>query len=111
MKGFGPLFRMIADNAKALLADRGYDADAIREEIAFHGVHAVIPAKRGRRIPPFTTATNTASAAASSNSSTSSRTGAASPPATIKPENPISASSASPQHCYGCPLSTKPSGG
>lgn len=50
VKGFGPLFRMIADKAKALLADRGHDADAIREEIAFHGVQAVIPAKRGRRI-------------------------------------------------------------
>lgn len=42
---------MIADKAKALLADRGYDADAIREEIAFHGVRAVIPAKRGGRNP------------------------------------------------------------
>lgn len=51
MKGFGPLFRMITDKAKALLADRGYDADAIREEIAFHGIQAVIPAKRGRRNP------------------------------------------------------------
>jgi len=36
---------------KALLADRGYDADAIREEIAFLGIQAVIPAKRGRRNP------------------------------------------------------------
>jgi transposase len=51
VKGFGPLFRMISDKARALLADRGYDADAIREEIAFHGVQAVIPAKRGRRNP------------------------------------------------------------
>jgi len=38
VKGFGQLFHMIADKAKALLADRGYDADAIREEIAFHGI-------------------------------------------------------------------------
>ena len=51
VKGFSPLFRMVADKAKALLADRVYDADAIREEIAFHGVQAVIPAKRGRRNP------------------------------------------------------------
>ncbi|MGO4339999.1 IS5 family transposase [Labrys sp. KB_33_2] len=51
VKGFGPLFGMIADKAKALLADRGYDSDAIREEIAFHGVRAVIPPKRGRRNP------------------------------------------------------------
>ena len=34
MQGFGPLFRMIADRVHALLADRGYDADAIRAEIA-----------------------------------------------------------------------------
>jgi len=42
---------MLSDRVKALLADRGYDADAIRQEIAFHGVQAVIPAKRGRRSP------------------------------------------------------------
>lgn len=43
MQGFGPLFRM--------LADRGYDADAIRAEIAAAGFEAVIPAKNNRRIP------------------------------------------------------------
>jgi transposase len=31
IQGFGPLFRMIADKIEALLADKGYDADAIRE--------------------------------------------------------------------------------
>lgn len=36
-----------------MLVDRGYDADALREEIAFHGVQAVIPAKRERRNPAF----------------------------------------------------------
>jgi len=51
VKRFGSLFRMIADKAKALLADPGYDVEAIREEIAFHGVQAVIPTKRGRRNP------------------------------------------------------------
>lgn len=51
MHGFAPLFRMLTDKVKALLADRGYDADAIREEIAFHGIQAVIPARRGRRNP------------------------------------------------------------
>jgi len=34
IQGFGPLFRMIADKIEALLADKGYDADAIREELA-----------------------------------------------------------------------------
>ena len=41
--GLGPLFRM--------LADKGYDADAIRAEIAAAGVEAVIPTKSDRRIP------------------------------------------------------------
>lgn len=42
---------MIADRIEALLADKGYDSDAIREEIAKAGVEAVIPAKSNRRAP------------------------------------------------------------
>jgi len=49
--GFAPLFRMISDKIEAFLADRGYDADAIREEIAKAHVEAVIPAKSNRRDP------------------------------------------------------------
>jgi transposase len=49
--GFGPLFRMLEDRVEALLADKGYDADAIREEIEAAGVEAVIPAKSNRRVP------------------------------------------------------------
>jgi transposase len=51
IKGFAPLMRMIADKIEALLADKGYDADAIREELAAAGVEAVIPAKRNRKNP------------------------------------------------------------
>ena len=51
MQGFAPLFRMITDRIEAFLADRGYDADAIREEIEAAGVEAVIPAKVNRRNP------------------------------------------------------------
>ena len=51
VQGFAPLFRMIGDRFEAFLADRGYDADAIREEIAAAGVEAVIPAKANRRTP------------------------------------------------------------
>lgn len=51
MQGFGPLFRMITGKVEALLADRGYDIDAIRSEIALQGIQAVIPAKRGRKHP------------------------------------------------------------
>ena len=51
VQGFRPLMRMVADRVDALLADRGYDADAIREELADANVEAVIPAKRNRRDP------------------------------------------------------------
>ena len=51
MQGFAPLFRMITGRIEAFLADRGYDADAIREEIEAAGVEAVIPAKINRRNP------------------------------------------------------------
>lgn len=42
---------MVADRIAALLADKGYDADAIRDELARSGVEAVIPAKSNRRAP------------------------------------------------------------
>jgi IS5 family transposase len=42
---------MIADKIEALLADKGYDTDAIREELANAEVEAVIPAKSNRREP------------------------------------------------------------
>ena len=51
MQGFGPLFRMLGDRIEALLGDKGYDADAIRAELAAAGVQAVIPAKSNRRVP------------------------------------------------------------
>lgn len=43
--------RMIADRIEALLADKGYDADAIRAELAEAQIEAVIPAKRSRKNP------------------------------------------------------------
>ncbi|WP_240344721.1 MULTISPECIES: IS5 family transposase [unclassified Novosphingobium] len=51
IQGFGPLLRMIADRIEALLADKGYDADAIREDLAAADIEAVIPAKSNRRNP------------------------------------------------------------
>jgi transposase len=42
---------MIEGRIEAFLADRGYDADAIRQEIAAAGVEAVIPAKANRSTP------------------------------------------------------------
>ncbi len=51
MQGFAPLFRMITDRIEAFLADRGYDADAIRDKIVAASVEAVIPAKSNRCNP------------------------------------------------------------
>lgn len=48
-QGFVPLFRMISDRIEAFLADKGYDTDAIRDEIASAKVEAVIPSKSNRR--------------------------------------------------------------
>ena len=50
-QGFAPLFRMISDRIEAFLADKGYDADAIREEISSAKIEAVIPSKSNRRDP------------------------------------------------------------
>ena len=40
---------MISDRIDAFLADKGYDADAIREEISSANIEAVIPTKSNRR--------------------------------------------------------------
>lgn len=45
------MMRMIADRIDAMLADKGYDADAIRKELANADIEAVIPAKSNRRNP------------------------------------------------------------
>lgn len=64
--------RMIADRIDALLADKGYDADAIRDKLASANIEAVIPAKSNRRPPPLsTTGPSTVGATRSSASSTS----------------------------------------
>jgi len=42
---------MISDRIDAFLADKGYDADAIREEISSANIEAVIPTKSNRRQP------------------------------------------------------------
>ena len=42
---------MLAERVEALLADKGYDADSIRDTLAKADVEAVIPAKSNRRTP------------------------------------------------------------
>jgi hypothetical protein len=46
-----PLCQMLVDRIEALLADKGYDAGAIRAEVAVAGVEVAIPARRNRSIP------------------------------------------------------------
>ena len=43
--------RMITDRIDALLADKGYDSDAVRDTLTSMDVEAVIPARRNRRNP------------------------------------------------------------
>jgi transposase len=40
---------MVAERVRAMLADKGYDTDAIRQELSFRGIEAVIPPKRTRK--------------------------------------------------------------
>lgn len=43
--------RMLGDRIKAMLADKGYDADAIREALVAEEIEPVIPPKRNRKTP------------------------------------------------------------
>ena len=45
------LLRMIGDGVDALLADRGYDSEAIRDALAELEIEAVIPPKKTRTDP------------------------------------------------------------
>jgi transposase len=45
------LLRMLGDRIDALIGDKGYDSDAIRDELATIDVKAVIPSKSTRRHP------------------------------------------------------------
>ena len=42
---------MISDRIEAFLADKGYDAEIIRDEITKSNIEAVIPSKSNRREP------------------------------------------------------------
>ena len=48
-KGYGPVMEHGPD-PKVLLADRGYDADRIRDDVARRGGTAVIPMRKGRKL-------------------------------------------------------------
>lgn len=46
------LLAMPVNRPRRLLADKGYDADSIRQELLFHGTRPVIPPRAGRKNPP-----------------------------------------------------------
>jgi len=48
--GFAPLVEAEGPEAKVLLADRGYDADHIRETMEERGAATVIPARKNRKV-------------------------------------------------------------
>jgi transposase len=45
------LLSMAVDKPKAMLADKGYDGDSVRETLLIHGILPVIPPKANRRDP------------------------------------------------------------
>ena len=50
MKGYDALMEEEAPAPKVMLGDRGYDADAIRADLAGRGATSIIPTKKNRRI-------------------------------------------------------------
>lgn len=50
VKGYEPLMEEEAPEPKVLLADRGYDTDAIRANLKERGATPVIPTKKNRRV-------------------------------------------------------------
>ena len=50
MKGYDALMAEDAPAPKVMLADRGYDANAIRADLAGRGAASIIPTKKNRRV-------------------------------------------------------------
>jgi len=50
VKGYAPLMDEPGPAPKVMLGDKGYDADAILEDLEARGVAAVIPPKRTRKV-------------------------------------------------------------
>lgn len=50
VKGYEPLMAEDGPEPKVMLADRGYDADAILDDLELRGVEPVIPPKTNRKV-------------------------------------------------------------
>jgi IS5 family transposase len=81
--------------AKAMLGDKGYDADWFRNALIKRGILPCIPSKANRKIPIAQIRRFIASAIKSKICSASSKTGGASTPVMIDSRTPSSQQSAS----------------
>ncbi len=52
VKGYAPVMDEPGPKPKVVIADKGYDADAILEDLDARGAVAVIPPKRNRKVQP-----------------------------------------------------------
>jgi transposase len=52
VKGYAPVMDELGPKPKVVIADKGYDADAILQDLEARGVVAVIPPKRNRKVQP-----------------------------------------------------------
>ena len=50
VKGYGPVMNEPGPIPKVLIADKGYDSDAIRADLVGRGVTSVIPNRRNRKL-------------------------------------------------------------
>ena len=50
MKGYAPVMNQPGPKPRVLLADKGYDADAIRADLGTRTIEAVIPGRSNRRV-------------------------------------------------------------
>lgn len=50
--GYGPVMDEPGPEPKVLIADKGYDSNAIREDLARRGTEPVIPPRRNRKLQP-----------------------------------------------------------
>ncbi len=53
VKGYVPVMDEPGPKPKVVIADKGYDADAILEDLNARGAVAVIPPKRNRKVQPL----------------------------------------------------------
>jgi transposase len=53
VKGYAPVMAEPGPEPKVLIADKGYDADAILADLSLRGVAAVVPPRRNRKVQPI----------------------------------------------------------